>query len=138
MNNTYVITLTTSIIVFVLAYSKIVHSNLLLKRELKKANITIEVLGDYINGLEGDSLEKDESVHKENFIKFLSESRDWAYKYIEDVQDGLGNFIKAVDKDIKHFDQYGLAGPTGPDQDSLKRISIAYKELIKLMPAEEN
>ena len=28
----------------------------------------------------------DESVHKENFIKFLSDSRDWAFDYIESSQ----------------------------------------------------
>lgn len=137
MNNIYVVALVTSIIIFILAYSKSVHTNLTLKKELNKANITIDVLGEYINGLEGESLEKDESVHKENFIKFLSESRDWAYKYIEDVQDGLGTFIKSVDQDIKYFDEYGVIGPTGPDHDTLKRISAAYKELVKLMPAED-
>jgi hypothetical protein len=80
--------------------------------------------------------ESDSDVHKENFIKFLSDSRDWAYVYIEDVQKGLEKFINEVEPEIAYFDEYGLVGEAYPHYHSMKKISQEYKELKKLLPAE--
>ena len=33
----------------------------------------------------------------QGFIKFLSESRDWAFNYIEDVQTGISEYVLALD-----------------------------------------
>ena len=82
--------------------------------------------------------ESDNDVHKENFIKFLSDSRDWAYEYIETVQSGLNKFVSDVDADISYFDEYGDAlSMSRPDYKSMKNISKAYKELKNLLPVEE-
>ena len=82
---------------------------------------------------------KDEKeVMNESFLKFVSDSRDWAFKYIEDVQKGLSKFVNEVDKDIKYFDSYGSTGLPSPNTDILKKISIAYKELKDLLPEENN
>ena len=40
----------------------------------------------------------DDTVHKENFIKFLSDSRDWAFEYIEQSQ----KTIKEVSDELKN------------------------------------
>jgi hypothetical protein len=82
--------------------------------------------------------ESDNDVHKENFIKFLSDSRDWAYEYIETVQSGLNKFVSNVDADISHFDEYGdTISMLRPDYNAMKNISNSYKELKKLLPVEE-
>ena len=82
--------------------------------------------------------ESDNDVHKENFIKFLSDSRDWAYEYIESVQSGLNKFVSDVDADISHFDEYGdVLSMSRPDYNAMKNISKSYKELKKLLPVEE-
>lgn len=81
---------------------------------------------------------EDADIHKENFIKFLSESRDWAFEYIESVQSGLKDFIDAVEKDIKYFDKYGEVGSSYPHYDSMTRISSAYKELKTLLPEDSD
>ena len=39
-----------------------------------------------------------EDIHKENFIKFLSDSRDWAFEYIETSQ----KVIKEVSKELSN------------------------------------
>ena len=39
----------------------------------------------------------DDTIHKENFIKFLSDSRDWAFEYIERSQ----QTIKEVSDELK-------------------------------------
>ncbi len=40
----------------------------------------------------------DDLIHKENFIKFLSDSRDWAFEYIEQSQ----KTIKEVSEELKN------------------------------------
>jgi hypothetical protein len=81
--------------------------------------------------------ESDNDVHKENFIKFLSDSRDWAYEYIEDVQSGLKKFVNEIEPEIAYFDEYGLVGDAYPHYHSMKKISQEYKELKKLLPEKE-
>lgn len=77
-------------------------------------------------------------VHKENFIKFLSDSREWAFGYIEEVQAGLKKFIEEVEPDITYYDSYGIAieGMVAPHDNALKKISKEFKELKKLLPEE--
>jgi hypothetical protein len=82
-----------------------------------------------------DDLNND--VHKENFIKFLSDSRDWAYEYIEDIQEGVAHFVNEVEPEIAYFDEYGEVGSAYPHYHSMKKISSEYKELKKLLPIEE-
>lgn len=82
-----------------------------------------------------DDLNND--VHKENFIKFLSDSRDWAYEYIEDIQKGVAHFVNEVEPEIAYFDEYGEVGSAYPHYHSMKKISSEYKELKKLLPVEE-
>ena len=79
---------------------------------------------------------EDQDIHKENFIKFLSESRDWAFEYIEDVQTQLETFVRDVEPEIMYFDEYGLVGDAYPHYHSMKKISAAYKDLKKLLPEE--
>lgn len=81
--------------------------------------------------------DSDSDVHKENFIKFLSDSRDWAYLYIEDVQKGLSKFVSEIEPEISYFDEYGEVGSAYPHYHSMKKISQEYKELKKLLPEEE-
>ena len=77
-----------------------------------------------------------EQQAKDDFIKFLSESRDWSYTYIEDVQSTIGKFIKDIEPEIKYFDEYGVVGSAYPHYYSMKKISSAYKELKGLLPED--
>jgi hypothetical protein len=79
---------------------------------------------------------EEQDIHKENFIKFLSDSRDWAFEYIEDVQKQLENFVRDVEPEIMYFDEYGVVGDAYPHYHSMKKISSAYKDLKKLLPEE--
>ena len=78
----------------------------------------------------------DNEMHKENFIKFLSDSRDWAFGYIEEVQSELEKFIKEIEPEIEYFDEYGVVGSEHPNYYSMKKISKAYKDVKKLLPDE--
>jgi hypothetical protein len=70
------------------------------------------------------------------FLKFVSDSRDWAYQYIDEVQEGINKFINEIEPEITYFDEYGVVGSAFPHYHSMKKISGAYKELKKLLPED--
>lgn len=81
-------------------------------------------------------LKTDKEKFNEDFLKFISDSRDWAYTYIEDVQASLDRFITEIEPEILFFDQYGDLMSAEPNYNSMKKISGAYKELKKLLPED--
>ena len=106
--------------------------------QYKKIFVEMMVLEKLIDDIEESKIKTDESVHKENFIKFLSDSRDWAYKYIEDVQLGLNGFIKEIESEINYFKEYGtVLGTSTPNYYSMKKITEEYEKLKTLLPKEE-
>ena len=83
-----------------------------------------------------DENKTDEEKSNEAFLKFVSDSRDWAYQYIDDVQESLNKFITDIEPEIAYFDEYGEVGSAYPHYYSMKKISGAYKELKKLLPED--
>lgn len=85
-----------------------------------------------------ESLNNENKTDKEQadeaFLKFVSDSRDWAYQYIDEAQEGLNKFITDIEPEIAYFDEYGIASSAYPHYHSMKKISGAYKELKKLLP----
>lgn len=76
--------------------------------------------------------EKDANALKDDngFIKFLSQSRDYAYQYIEEVQSSVQEFRGKVDPIIKNI---------GSNEDSnVKSLIEAYNDLVKILPKEES
>jgi len=72
--------------------------------KLKKCNLALtklflenEGLKEVIFQNKGSDGQSDDVIHKENFIKFLSDSRDWAFEYIETSQ----KTIKEVSEELK-------------------------------------
>ena len=73
----------------------------------------------------------------EGFVRFLSESRDWAFEYIETVQKGLNKFVETAGTKLEYFDKYGrIVG--SPHYPLLEDILVAYRELQKLLPEQDN
>lgn len=87
---------------------------------------------------EHEANKTDKEKSNEDFLKFVSDSRDWAYQYIEEVQSGLKSFIDKVGPQIDHYDHYGAAvdGIVAPHDFALKKISLEFKELKKLLPED--
>jgi hypothetical protein len=87
-----------------------------------------------------ESLNSENKTDKEQadeaFLKFVSDSRDWAYQYIDEAQEGLNKFITDIEPEIAYFDEYGIASSAYPHYHSMKKISGAYKELKKLLPED--
>jgi hypothetical protein len=78
----------------------------------------------------------DQDQSNEAFLKFVSDSRDWAYQYIDEVQESLNKFITDIEPEIAYFDEYGVASSAYPHYHSMKKISGAYKELKKMIPED--
>jgi len=108
-----------------------------IRKQYEKIFIDMMLLQKIINETEDSKIKSDESVHKENFIKFLSDSRDWAYEYIENVQIGLSNFINETAPEINYFKEYGDTIAMAPNYYSMKKISEEYEKLKTLLPIEE-
>jgi hypothetical protein len=78
-----------------------------------------------------------ESIEKsEGFLKFISQSRDWAFDYIEQVQAALVEFKNKVEPQILYAKTYGTTTGESPHTIIIDRISDAYDELVKIMPED--
>lgn len=72
----------------------------------------------------------EEDLVNEQFLKFVSDSREWAFDYIESVQgsiEDIVNFMKPVviNRDNREYN----------DRDVLESV---YKSLKKLLPEQDN
>lgn len=85
----------------------------LVKRELEKA----------VQEINNKKLEKDDG-----FVKFLSESRDWAYEYISTTQSVIDKF----NLDVSEI----LESDNKPAQ-KLSQVKKACDELKKILPEED-
>jgi hypothetical protein len=136
IQNVLIISLSTLCVSFAIAYSITLKKLARLTQECAKLFIDNRALEEFIatNNVE---FKNDSDIHKENFIKFLSDSRDWAFGYIEEVQVGLNKFVNDIEPEINYFKEYGDLISMEPNYNSLKKITKAYDELTKLLPKEE-
>jgi hypothetical protein len=74
----------------------------------------------------------------EGFLKFVSESRDWAFQYIERVQIAIKNFQDVfhpiAEQYYKDKKVYGL--PTAISQEEFGKLFEAYRKLVEELPDE--
>lgn len=80
-------------------------------------------------------LEKYQTQENDGFVKFLSDSRDWAFTYIEEVQAALAEFDKEVSPVLEWCNTYGIA-VQDVHSEQVKKISLAYDKLKKVLPKD--
>jgi hypothetical protein len=121
---------------FAISYLALLHK--LKKLSLTSAQLFLEnfKLNQDAEYIKANQELTDNDIHRENFIKFLSDSRDWAFTYIEDVQKGLTKFVEEVDPTISYFDDFSSIQEGNPLNVGMKKISSAYKDLKKFLPSE--
>ena len=73
----------------------------------------------------------------DGFVKFISDSRDWAFQYISEVQEALKNFDRDVSKDLAYHKKFGKVNGENVHTKALDNIDKAYSELKNLLPKEE-
>lgn len=67
----------------------------------------------------------DDQPEKKHLLSFLNETRDIAYKYIEDVHDSLLIFKSEIENEL-----------ISPNEDSIKKIRSAFNKLKKIYPED--
>lgn len=123
-----------SILLVILSVSTTVLSFLFLiqknkNRELIKNTIEFLILQEE----QGKMVKTDQEKANEDFLKFVSDSRDWAYSYIESVQEEINNFITLVGPDIDYLESYR---PPIISDDATNRLIVGYKKIKGLLPED--
>ena len=98
MSTTWFIVLGVFTLSFAISWVRAIYQLKNVAEEYAKLFVDNAVMKEYIDIVKSsnDLPLDEESVHRENFIKFLSDSRDWAFNYIEEVQGGLKEFIDTI------------------------------------------
>ena len=91
----------------------------------------VELLKELQKNISERDLEK-----SEGFLNFIEKSRDWAFDYIEQVQEKLLEFDKVVGPIVEYQKTYGKTLGSTPHSNELDKVSAAYEELKTLLPQE--
>jgi len=135
----FIIFLLTILVVVTLLISvvKLRLKNRKLAAELLQAtldqNILLTRLAEELKKKEEVSVEK-----TDGFLKFISESRDMAFEYIETMQEAIVKFKNNVGPEIDYMLTYGTATGDSLQTSSFLKIEKAYIELIQeTLPTEK-
>jgi hypothetical protein len=135
MNNIIMIGLGTLTVSFAIAYSVTLYRITKINQAFAKLFLSYESLQEFIakNNVE---FKNDSDINKENFIKFLSDSRDWAYQYIEDVQKSIDNIVEKTADTVRYHKDFGSLA-IEPYATQITILVDAVEELKTLLPKEE-
>ena len=135
----FIIFLLTILVVVTLLISvvKLRLKNRRLAAELLQAtldqNILLTRLAEELKKKEEVSVEK-----TDGFLKFISDSRDMAFEYIETMQEAIVKFKNNVGPEIDYMITYGTATGDSLQSSSFLKIEKAYIELIQeTLPTEK-
>lgn len=122
-------------VVLSITFISFVISTIVLKK--KNTNLTASIITILLENANSKTETDDKNLNtNEGFVKFLSDSRDWAFAYIEEVQSILNKFVNEVGPDIEYYRSFGQA-VDGPHNETLDKISKAYAELEKVLPKKD-
>lgn len=82
-------------------------------------------------------LSNKELLESDGFVKFISDSRDWAFQYIEEVQKALDEFDKRISPELEWSKTFGTVLGDNTYTDALNRISEAYDKLKSVLPKND-
>jgi len=103
-------------------------SNMKLNEELLKSFINYNIVLEKKVSQESEKIEQ-----SDGFLKFVSDSRDWAYAYIESVQEEINDFITIVGPDIEYLESYK---PPIISEEATDRLVVGYKKIKALIPED--
>jgi uncharacterized membrane protein YraQ (UPF0718 family) len=75
----------------------------------------------------------DKEQFNEDFLKFISDSRDWAYTYIEVTQEKVSSFISDVGPVIDYLEKYS---PPTLAEDQRLAIIEGYRIIKTILPED--
>lgn len=101
---------------------------------VKAAQSQIDLLAATENMKEILKREAEGSQNNDGFLKFVSQSRDWAFEYIEEAQSSIKEFKDAVEPIVMSYELDRSAPVNNSDVDV---IVEAYKKLIGVLPKDD-
>jgi hypothetical protein len=107
----------------------------LLASELIQQTLDKMALLQHVEKLSAEAQSKD-IEQTDGFLKFVSDSRDWAFQYIETVQEALEAFDKRVTPTLEYYSTYGTA-VEGLHTGLTKELAEAYADLKKVLPQDK-
>lgn len=123
-----------SVVLGVLIFSVAALSFKLRKETIEKTKLTVDnkALREKLAELR-DRDDTKQIEQNEGFLKFISQSRDWAFQYIEKVQVAIKNF-----QDVFHpfAVQYYEKKKTRITKEEFEAIAVAYRKLVEELPNE--
>lgn len=99
-----------------------------LQAEVNK-NIIMSEYSLLLQEVENMKLEK-----SDDFVKFLSDSRELAFSYIEDVQVKIAEFDKLLQDIAEWNSTYGTVAGNVPHAEKIEQLSLAYDSIRGLLP----
>lgn len=117
--------------VFISIYGILLYKYMFLKKDYAALLIT------KINTIDLYPTQDEQDIQQESFIKFLSDSREMAFDYIDNAQKQIKEFIDIADKEFAFFDSWGLLSEDQLYYENMKRVSEEYKKLRSLLPEED-
>jgi DNA repair exonuclease SbcCD ATPase subunit len=114
--------------------------NIVLRRAIQdaitdniQANINVNVFkSEYAKALQ--EIENMKLEKSDDFVKFLSDSRDWAFEYIEDAQQKITEFDKQIQEIVEWSRTYGSVIGDIPHTSKIEEINLAYDKIRSLLP----
>lgn len=134
INNVSLISFTVFIMTFVLMLTKLLIQgiqNKKIKVELIRVTQELAILKNLL-----DQKEKLASDKNDGFVKFISDSRDWAFEYIENVQQSIKKILDDTEHTIKYHREF-TSMEIEPYKTQLDTLSNAIDELKQLLPKED-
>lgn len=126
------------IIMLMLGASIYANVKLFIENTKYKSVLTQSILNyEIISSKLSEEISKNSIENSDGFLKFVTQSRDWAFQYIEDVQEKISKFVEVAGKRLEYFDKHGRSVPS-PHTDAMEEILKEYRELISVLPEIEN
>lgn len=92
-------------------------------------NIIMSEYRQVLQALENKKLEE-----SEDFVKFLSDTRERAFDYIEDAQMRMVEFDKVLKDVVEWNNTYGRIIGDIPHAGKIEELSLAYDKIRELLP----
>ena len=106
------------------------YKNIRLASQLVQAVVDKNTVSKQLLQLTSNKTVKD-LEEKDGFIKFLTDSRESAFEYIEQVQTSLYLYKDTMEPIIESY------RASGSGSESMQQIVKAYDDIVALLPAEE-
>jgi hypothetical protein len=92
-------------------------------------NIIATEYKELFQTIENMKLEK-----SDDFVKFLSDTRNSAFEYIEDAQTKIAEFDELLNAIVEWNNTYGTVAGNVPHAEKIEQISLAYSSIRALLP----